>query len=63
MSLCYSKAVKKNKEIEGAFSKSTSPDMAGIEEGAGKGRTPKEAVFCGRSLGHMLKKHVTVIIH
>lgn len=53
----------KDKKIEVAFSKSTSPDMAGIEEGAEKGRTPKEAAFCRRLLGYMLKKHITVIRH
>ena len=49
--------------IEVAFSKSTFSDMADIEEGEEKGRTPKEIAFCRRFLGHMLKKHVTVIRH
>ena len=53
----------KDKKIEVAFSKSTSPDMADIEEGGEKGRTPKGAVSCGRSLGHMLNRHMTVIRH
>ena len=53
----------KDKKIEVAFSKSTSSDMADIEEGEEKGRTPKEIAFCRQFLGHMLKKHVTVIRH
>ena len=47
--------------IEVAFSKSTFSDMADIEEGEEKGRTPKEAAFCRRSLGHMPKRYMTVI--
>ena len=35
--------------------------MAGIEEGKGKGRTPKEVSPCGAFLGRMVKKHATVI--
>ncbi len=35
--------------------------MAGIEEGKGKGATPKEVVSCGRFLGHAVKNGMTVI--
>ena len=48
-------------EIEVAFSRSTFSDMAGIEEGKGKGATPKEVVSCGRFLGHAVKNGMTVI--
>lgn len=65
IALWYSKAVIDNlrKMIEVAFSKSTFSDMADIEEGKEKGRTPKEAVFCRRFLGHMPKRYMTVIRH
>ncbi|MCI9680010.1 MAG: hypothetical protein HFI26_01350 [Lachnospiraceae bacterium] len=49
--------------IEVAFSKSTFSDMADIEEGEEKGRTPKETAFCRRFLGHMPKRYMTVIRH
>lgn len=51
----------KDKKIEVAFSKSTSSDMADIEEGEEKGRTPKGAAFCRQFLGHMPKRYMTVI--
>lgn len=53
----------KDKKIEVAFSRSTFSDMADIEEEKEKGQTPKGAAFCERFLGHMLKKHMTVIRH
>lgn len=35
--------------------------MAGIDEGEGKGLTPKEVVSCGRFLGHVVNSGMTVI--
>ena len=47
--------------IEVAFSKSTFSDMADIEEGEEKGRTPKGAAFCRQFLENKPKRYMTVI--
>lgn len=40
---------------------STFFDTAGVDEKKGKGRTPKEEIFCKSNLGHTVKSCMTVI--
>ncbi len=49
------------KKIEVAYFMSTSFDVTGTGEEEEKGKTPKEEISCGSSLGHAVKNRMTVI--
>ncbi len=48
-------------EIEVAYFKSILPDVAGTEEGRGKGNVPKVKKSCSSDLGHAVNSRMTVI--
>lgn len=48
-------------EIEVACFKSKVPDVAGTEDGMGKGNAPKEEKSCDLILGHAANNRMTVI--